>query len=260
MDVRGYGQSSRPQEMNDPPTSHAPLVRSDDAGRDISAVVDAIRKRRNVARVALFGWAVGGQWAGYYASHHPDKVDALVLLNSLYRGDSPQPLIGRGTDSEDPEHPGRFNKASCGAYRLNDAASLLRPWDRSIPVDDKATWRDPAIAKAYVDAALASDPTSQSRTPASFRSPCGAMEDSFYLATGTQLWDASLITSPTLIVASERDFWSRVEDRENLSVDLVHSSKVRVVVIPGATHFVHLDRPDRGRGALLDAIKTFLME
>ena len=258
MDVRGYGRSSRPEEMEEPPGAHAPLVRSNEAAHDIAAVVDAIRRRRRVARVALFGWATGAQWAGYYASMYPGKVSALILLNSLYRGASQQALIGRGTDSEDPAHPGRFNEASCGAYRYNDAASLLRPWDHSIPTEDKSKWRNPTVAKAYVDAALASDPTSQSRTPPSFRSPCGAMEDSFYLATGRQLWDASLITAPTLVVVSGRDFWSRPEDRDNLAADLVHSPKVRVVVIPGATHFVLLDRPERGRTELLNTIEAFL--
>lgn len=258
MDVRGYGRSTRPREMEESPAAHAPLVRSNEAAHDISAVVDAIRSHRRVARVALFGWAAGGQWAGYYASLYPNKVSALILLNSLYRSSSNQALIGRGTDSEDPAHPGQFNQASCGAYRYNDAASLLRPWDRSIPTADKSEWRDPAVAKAYVDAALASDPTSQSRTPPSFRSPCGAMEDSFYVAIGRQLWDASLITAPTLVVASERDFWSRPEDREHLASDLAHSPRVRVLVIPGATHFVHLDRPNRGRAELLRTIKAFL--
>jgi pimeloyl-ACP methyl ester carboxylesterase len=155
-------------------------------------------------------------------------------------------------------HPGRFNQASCGGYRYNDAASLLRPWDHSIPMEDKSEWRDPSVARAYVDAAIASDPVSRSQNPPSFRSPCGAMEDSFYLAIGKQLWDASLVTAPTLVVASERDFWSRSEDREHLVADLVHSPKVRVVVIPGATHFVHLDRPDRGRTELLDTIEAFM--
>jgi pimeloyl-ACP methyl ester carboxylesterase len=258
MDVRGYGRSTRPKEMQEPPDLHAPLVRSNDAAHDLAAVVDAIRRRRRVARVALFGWATGGQWAGYYASLYPNNVSALILLNSLYRGSSQQALIGGGTDSEDPVHPGRFNQASCGGYRYNDAASLLRPWDHSIPMEDKSEWRDPSVARAYVDAAIASDPVSRSQSPPSFRSPCGAMEDSFYLAIGRQLWDASLVTAPTLVVASERDFWSRSEDREHLAADLVHSPKVRVVVIPGATHFVHLDRPDRGRTELLDTIEAFM--
>ncbi|MGE5717663.1 MAG: alpha/beta fold hydrolase, partial [Acidobacteriota bacterium] len=176
MDVRGYGRSTRPKEMDEPPETHAPLVRSNEAARDIGAVVDWIRARRGVSKVALFGWATGGQWAGVYAARFPEKVAALILLNSLYGGATTHPMLGRGTDMEDPAHPGRFREASCGAWRLNDAASLLRAWDRSLPDGDESAWRDPAVAKAFTDAALASDPTSTSRTPPSFRSPCGAFE------------------------------------------------------------------------------------
>jgi pimeloyl-ACP methyl ester carboxylesterase len=260
MDIRGYGRSSRPKEIEEPPDVHPSLVRSNEAVRDVDAVINSILRQRKISRVALFGWATGGQWASYYASLYPDKISALIVLNSLYRGDSPHPLLGHGTDAEDPAHPNQFNHASCGAYRLNDAKSMLRPWDRNIPQEDKSAWRDAAVAKAYVDAALASDPESNSQTPPSFRSPCGALEDSFYLAIGRQLWDDSLITAPVLVLASEHDFWSRLEDRENQRADLVHSSKVRVVVIPGATHFVHLDRPERGRKLLMNEIVNFLSD
>jgi len=258
MDVRGYGKSARPAEMEQPAEAHAPVVHSNEAARDIGAVVDAIRKQRHASGVALFGWATGGQWAGYYTSLYPEKVSLLILLNSLYRGNSAEAAVGHGSELEDGTHPGRFNRAACGAYRWNRADSLLGSWNRSIPLENKSAWRDPAVANAYVEAALASDAESASRNPHAFRSPCGALEDSFYLAIGRQLWDASLITAPTLVIASEHDFWSRPEDRENLVADLVHAAKVRAVVIPGATHFVHLDRGDRGREVLLKEIEEFV--
>ena len=66
------------------------------------------------------------------------------------------------------------------------------------------------------------------------------------MAVGRQLWDASFIDVPTLVLASERDFWSRSADREKLQHDLVHAPKLTVVVTPNATHFVHLDRPEHG--------------
>jgi len=259
MDVRGYGRSTRPREMEDPPSQHAPLVRSNQAAHDIGAVVDWVDKRRS-EHVALFGWATGGQWAGYYASYNPGKISALILLNSLYGGSSVHPMIGPGSDLEDHAHPGHFNFASCGAFRLNDARSLYAPWDRNIPVPDKDSWRDPAVARAYAQGALASDSTSSSRNPPSFRSPCGALEDSFYLASGRQLWDASLITAPTLILASELDFWSRPADRQLLAAHLVHCPRVKTVILPGATHFVHLDRPEHGRRQLLEEINSFISE
>ena len=257
MDVRGYGASTRPKEMNEPPAGHPPLVRSNDAVHDIGAVVNWIWERTH-QRVALFGWATGGQWAGHYASLYSENLSALIVLNSLYSGNSPQPIVGHGSDLEDPNHPGMFNSDACGAYRLNDAKSLFGAWDRSIPDGDKDLWRDPVVAKAYAQAALASDPTSGTRNPPSFRSPCGAMEDGFYLAVGRQLWDASLITIPTLILASERDFWSRPADRELLVKHLVHSPGVKTVLLKDATHFVHLDRPQHGREQLLEEIAKFV--
>ena len=258
MDVRGYGASTRPKEMEEPAVGRPALVRSSEAARDIGSVVDWIRKRRGVGKVALFGWATGGQWAGYYASLFPERVSTLIVLNSLYGGSSVHLLMGHGSDMEDASQPGRFNSAACGSYRFNEEKSLFGVWDRSIPVENKNDWRDPAVARTYAAAALASDPTSSSRTPPSFRSPCGALEDSFYLSTGRQLWDASLITAPTLVLASEFDFWSRPQDRELLQEHLVHAARVKVVVLKGATHFVHLDRPEHGRQIMMEEILGFV--
>jgi pimeloyl-ACP methyl ester carboxylesterase len=86
------------------------------------------------------------------------------------------------------------------------------------------------------------------------------LEDSYYLASGRQLWDASLVRAPTLILSSERDFWARPEDRASLAAHLVGAPRVRVVVLPDATHFVHLDRPERGRERFLREVLTFLGE
>lgn len=258
LDIRGYGRSTRPAEMDTPPNAHPPLVRSNEAVRDIAAAVDWIAHRDHVTDVALFGWATGGQWAGYYASLYPEKVSALILLNALYRGDTAEPLVGHGSDLEDHAHAGRYNERGCGAYRWNTADSLTRVWERNIPIADKDQWRDPAVAQSLVEQSLASDPESTSQHLAAFRSPCGAMEDSFYLATGHELWDATLIMSPTLILVSERDFWSRPIDRENLVRDLVHAKRVKLVILPNATHFVHLDRPERGRNQLLDEVTAFV--
>lgn len=259
MDVRGYGQSTRPAQMSGPPESDAPLVRSVEAVADIDAAVDFIRKHTGAARVSLFGWATGGQWAGYYATLHSDKLSHLIMLNALYGADTPHPLLGYGSDMEDPAHPGKLNPA-IGAYRCNNADSLLQGWNRNIPVKDKSTWRDPGVADAYVREALASDPESSQQNPPCFRSPNGALEDSFYMALGRQLWDASFITVPTLVLASERDFWSRPADRDKLKADLVHAPSVRVVVIPNATHFVHLDRPEHGRQMLMEEMIRFLKD
>lgn len=260
MDARGYGRSTRPAAMEAPAGDHAPLVRAWAVMRDIDAVVAAATRRDGVAAVGLLGWATGAMWCGMYAALNPDRVSHLVYYNGLYGGSSRHRMLGSGTANEDPAQPGRFNQGGAGAWRLSTGPDLLRAWDSVIPTEDKSQWRDPRVAEAYVQAALASDPTSASRHPASFRAPSGAMEDSFYQATGRQLFDAASIAARVLVLRSERDFWSRPEDADTLARHLARAAAVRVRTIPGATHHVHLDRPDRGRDTFLQEVTAFLAE
>lgn len=258
VDARGYGGSDRPGQ--DGPPEGRPLTHSNEVARDIDAAVEAIRDRTDSRQVGLLGWATGGHWAGMYASLFPEKVSHLVVYNSLYGATSGHPTLGSDSETADPNDHRRFNIAKFGAYRLNTAASLMPSWDKSIPVDAKESWRDPAVVEAYQQAALASDPTSGDRKPAAFRSPSGAMEDSFYLASGRQLWDAASITARVLIIRSENDFWSRPDDVTTLEGHLVNAARVRSLTIPGATHYVHLDRSERGRSQFITEVVRLLSE
>jgi pimeloyl-ACP methyl ester carboxylesterase len=256
MDARGYGGSTRPGQ--DGTSEGKPLVSSNEVVRDIGAVVEDVRRRTGADVVALLGWATGGHWAGMYASLYPHRVSHLVLYNTLYGAHRGHTRLGPGSSMEDPDVPGRFNVARFGAYRLNTAASLAPSWDDAIPLQDKSAWRDPDVLAAYQRAALASDPTSASRQPPSFRAPSGALEDSFRLASGRQLWDAAPIEAHVLIIRSAFDFWSRPEDVTGIEEHLVNAASVRAVTIQEATHHVHLDRPLRGRREFLEEVVRML--
>lgn len=235
MDVRGYGRSDRPAEMQAPPTFDRTLVSANEAAQDIAVVVEELCRRTGAAQVALLGWATGGMWCGYFAAWRPERVGALILYNTIYRSPG-HPTLGAGSSLEDPIRPGHFNTGSIGSYRFNAGRDLLTGWDASIPVDDPTTWRDPP----------------------SFRAPSGALEDSFTQALGRQLWDASLIQARTLVIAGERDFWSQPVDRAQLAEHLTSAREVRVEVVPNATHFVHLDPPERGQTKFVATVLSFL--
>jgi len=243
--------------MEAPPGESRPLSRTYAVARDIDAVALEARKLCKAERVDLLGWATGGSWAACYACLWPERVAHLVSLNALYGATSAHAMLGPQSDTADPAHPDRLNP-NLGGYGLYEGASLLRVWDRTIPDTDKASWRDPAIAAAYVAATLASDPDSSNHNPPAFRAPLGAIEDSFYQAAGRRLYDASAITAHVLAVRSERDFWSRSEDAAALSHDAVRARSMKILTIPGATHFVHLDRPPHGRELLLQEVAYFL--
>jgi pimeloyl-ACP methyl ester carboxylesterase len=260
MDARGYGRSSRSPRLSSPPRPGVPLSRVGEVVEDVAAAVEWIKQRTRAPKVALLGWGAGGNAVGLYAARKHENVAAVVFYNTLYGGGPAHPLVGKGSELEDKARPGRLNRATVGAYRLYDATAILKPWDDSIPGANKAAWRDPQVAAAYVAAVLAADPGAPPQRPPATRVPTGPLADAFDVTTGRQTWDAGLVRSPALVVFAERDFWSRAEDRDRLQAHLVNAGRVEVVTLPGATHFAHLDRPEKGRQALIDAVKAFVLK
>src|SRR3954454_3278607 len=111
VDVRGYGRSTRPAEMNLPPELNKPVVSTEVAVRDFAAAVEHILARRSVGKINLMGWSWGTAIAGKYTSEHNDKVHRLVLFAPLwiFPNDAviaPAPEVKAG------------DAAALGAYRL----------------------------------------------------------------------------------------------------------------------------------------------
>lgn len=256
LDVRGWGNSARPQALKEPREHNPPAVTSEEAVRDIGAVVGWISLVHGGEHVGLIGWATGGHWAGMYTARHNKTVQCLVILNSLYGVRAPWPLRAA---FERPDRPGVFDYGD-GAYRLVDRRGLLASWDRAIPAEDKSEWRDPAVAEAYVRESLASDPTSESRMPPSMRIPRAFQLESYNLSLGHKYWDAAAIRVPTLVIRGDRDHWSRPEDLAALRAELVNAPRVRAVAIEGGTHYLFLDRPERGRARFLAEVLSLLAE
>jgi pimeloyl-ACP methyl ester carboxylesterase len=86
LDLRGYGQSTRPPEMAQSPDAHPPVVRTETAANDIAAVVDFILARRNILRLTLLGWSWGTFSTPTYSIAHPEKVARLVLYAPIWIG------------------------------------------------------------------------------------------------------------------------------------------------------------------------------
>jgi pimeloyl-ACP methyl ester carboxylesterase len=253
FDKRNYGFSSREKAMDEPASANRPVSRSFLVIRDIGAVVDHIRAKEKVARVTLIGWSWGAMTAGYYASLHSEKVKKLVLYAPLY--DNPlHTNLGAGSGLQDKRHPSDFNYA-LGAYRLGTAEANNKRWDGEIPVQDKTEYREQGVQDAFNAAALATDPTSNSRNPPALRAPNGVLEDSFYQATGRRMWNAANIYVPTLVIAGEDDTWSFPQDREGLMRDLVNAPVKKHVTIPHATHFVLFEKQ---RFRFFEEIDSFL--
>jgi pimeloyl-ACP methyl ester carboxylesterase len=254
MDIRGFGRSTRPASLDPSNDSAPPMGTSDEAVRDIAAVVSWIRSRAQNAKVSLVGHATGGHWAGMYTAQRNDAVSRLALVNSMYGVHAPWALA---QGFEDPGHPGTFS-AHAGACRLADAAGLLAGWNGAIPVADRSRWREPKVAETYVRMGLATDPAALTRTPPAVCIPGAFRLEHYLMAQGKKFWNARDIQIPVLIVRGERDHWSRREDVLALQRELVNAPHVDTLIIPDATHFFFLDRPEHGLHLFMRQLIAFL--
>ena len=83
MDLRGYGRSTRPPQMSKPAAKNPPIVNTNVAAKDVSAVVDHILVRRGVPRINLVGWSWGTTIMGAYTAQNNSKVERLALCPRL---------------------------------------------------------------------------------------------------------------------------------------------------------------------------------
>jgi len=253
FDKRNYGFSSREKAMDEPPAANRPVSRSYLVIRDLGAVVDHIRAKNHIQKVTLIGWSWGAMTAGYYTSLQSEKVKKLVLYAPLYNNPT-HTNLGAGSGNQNKRAPSEFNYA-LGAYRYGSGEGNNKRWDGEIPVADKTEYREQGVQDAFNAAALATDPTSGTRTPPSLRAPNGVLEDSFYQATGRMMWNAANIYVPTLVIGGEDDTWSYLNDRDGLMRDLVNAPQKKLVNIPHATHFILFEKQRR---RFYDEIDSFL--
>jgi pimeloyl-ACP methyl ester carboxylesterase len=259
VDARGFGGSERPAAMELPPDQSRPLVRTVEITRDIDAAVDHLRQASGQSRVALLGWGVGATCVAMYAALWPEKVANIVLYCMCYGGVGDHPSIKIGSQWDDKDNPGHFNQKVYGNYTFNGIDMLETHWDHQIPIEDKIAWRDPDMVTAFRDALLDGDPTSRSRNPPTYRSPNGMLEDLFLMgATGQKLFHASQIYCPVFIVNPEYDALCRDTDMAVFIEDLVHSPEVIHWQATNTTHYLILDRPERGRSEFLRRLDAFL--
>ena len=89
LDIRGYGGSTRPAAMSQPPEANPPFAGTREAVRDITAAVDYILASRKVGQLSLVGWSWGTTTTAAFAAEQPSKVGRLVLFAPVWLGVQP---------------------------------------------------------------------------------------------------------------------------------------------------------------------------
>src|SRR5262245_12088279 len=123
VDVRGYGGSTRPPEMDKPAAENGPIVDTPVAVRDVGTAVSHILQKRGVAKINLMGWSWGTAIMGMYTTGHNERVNRLVLYAPLWLF-STRPLIG--------------GSGPLGAYRTVTKDEAKQRWLSGVPENKKA--------------------------------------------------------------------------------------------------------------------------
>lgn len=216
LDVHGFGRSTRPEGY----------VTTDAAAADLDAVVDAVRRLRDVPRVHLLAWSWGTQYAGLFLSAHGDKVGRYVSYAQMHP-DSPD-IVRRRAELE--------------RYRASPWITVPRDgWKVRFRSSTPAEVTEPEAMEAYADAAAAIE----------VRTSTGPQLD---MATRLPMVDATRIGVPTLMIHGQYDDVADTAGLLPFFARLPNPDK-RYVVVPRAGHMMHLQA---GRYAFFDAVLDFL--
>jgi pimeloyl-ACP methyl ester carboxylesterase len=240
VDVRGYGRSTRPAEMNEPPEANPPIARTPVAVHDVGAAVQHILKTRGVDRLCLLGWSWGTTIMASYTVEHADKVQKLVLYAPQWLRSTPPLISGEG------------------AYRVVSVASAKERWLKGVPAEKAKDLIPPGWFDAWADATFATDPVGSKQNPKTLRAPNGTLADAKdFWSAGKPLYDPSRITVPTLIVHAEWD--QDLPTPMSLAVfeRLTSAPYRRLVQIGEGTHTVIMER---NRMQLFREVQAFLDE
>ena len=227
VDVRSYGRSTRPAEMDQPADAGKPIANSEEAGRDLGATVDYILSSRAIAKLDLMGWSWGTSIAGNYTSEHNGKINRLVLYAPAW------------TFQPSAEPPA----AAIPAYRMVGRDAAKARWLKGVPEDKQSTLIPPGIFDRWWEATLATDPIGSKLNPPILRAANGVTAEFVnYWRAGRPYYDPGKIAVPTLIIHAEWDADLPSYMAEAYFGKLTAAPYKRFVELGEGTHTVMLEK------------------
>jgi pimeloyl-ACP methyl ester carboxylesterase len=241
MDLRGYGGSTRPPEMDQPAKDNPPLVTTEVAVRDIEAVVEHILKRRGIKQLNLLGWSWGTATMAAYTAEHPSSVHKLVLYAPLWLRTEPLKLDG-----------------PLGAYRTVTVDAAKKRWLSGVAPDKAKDLIPAGWFDAWAQATFATDPWGAKQNPAVLRAPNGVLHDiQNYWAKDKALYDPAKISVPVLLVMAQWDQDTPLYMAQTLYPKLINAPLKRLVLIGEGTHSILMEK---NRMQLFNEVQLFLEE
>jgi len=238
LDIRGYGGSTRPAAMSQPPEANPPFAGTREAVRDIAAAVDYILARRKVSQLTLVGWSWGTTTTAAFAAEQPAKIGRLVLFAPVWLG------------VNSPQYKGAWRASTHDSARAFAIAGL--------PAEKVEEIAPLANFDAWWKATQATDPEGARQSPPVVRSPNGVLQDFAQIwAAGKTAYEPEKIRASTLLVVGEWDVITPPAMAFGLYLKLTGARERRLVLLSEGTHFMSIEKH---RLRLMREVQNFLDE
>lgn len=237
VDVRGYGDSTRPPEMRAPADANPPAISTDTAISDLGSAISHVIERNGLSRLNLIGMSWGGTVAGAYAARVPKHVHKLGLI-------APQWIDDRSISID--------TGGKLGAYRTVSREAARERWLGAAPDEQRKALVPRELIENWEQTTFGADDADP------YHAPNGVVQDRRdYWAAGRAFYDPGEIKAPTLLLHGEWDRDVPLDATQAYFRHLTGAAYKRWIEIGQATHMLILERH---RGQAFEAIAAFLDE
>lgn len=212
------------------------------ANEDYAADLEELRRHLGLEQLSLLGHSHGGVAAITYAARHPERVERLILANTLSRHGQEQEAAMQALLEEKAGEPWYAEARAALETELQgeftDGRELMELCVRMMPFYYA---RFGERERAHVD----------------------SLEGDELCVEATRLWEKEIwehfdlrpllprLTMPTLVITGERDFITGPVCAAELTDGIPGAESV---VLPGVGHMIFVEAPEEFRAAVL----TFL--
>jgi len=217
VDVRGYGDSARPPEIDEPATANEPVVRAATAAADVEAALADVRDAHDTVHLVGYSW--GSIICGVALTEREVHADSLVQYGPVFR--PPESHRDRLSPGDPPT-----------AYRRVSEADARQRW-----ADQRPDGRLPDDAfDAFWDALASSG---QRAGEGEILAPNGTLVD-IQTAIDAPPYDAGAVDVPTLVVRGSLDTASARDDALGL-YDALGDAADGYAEVAGGSHFLQFE-------------------
>lgn len=239
LDFLGYGASSRPQALSEPPEGKPPVLRAPEAAREIAVAISYMRERRGTKEMHIVAHSWGTIPAAAFAARHPGALASLTLFG---------PIVPKPGSKPESEHVAWWSITARERLQQLYFTEVLPPG---------LVLLEPAVTRKWASEFEASAPHPAGDPPGEVRIPDGPAADIEAANDGAYPYAPGQVTAPIFVVYGSYDTEANrpVSSSTAFLARFTSSPLKWQLCIDDGTHVMHLER---NRMSLYESVLGFI--